>query len=92
MKHMQIGRRLFTLFFITVALGLPADDRIEPIDIIIALDKSLSMEEEIDAVVDYVNTRIVDDLLQNGDFFLVIGFYGETIIPVSEYVKGDENK
>jgi hypothetical protein len=82
---------ILSLLLIVVGLAC-GDEREEPVDIIIALDKSLSMEEEIEAVKEYVNTRIVDDVLQNGDFFLVIAFFGKAPVVISDFVKGQEHK
>jgi Mg-chelatase subunit ChlD len=74
------------------AAGISADVRTEPIDVIVALDKSLSMVEEIGAVVEYVNTYIIDQLLIPGDYFLVLAFYGRTEIPVAMRITGDADK
>jgi Mg-chelatase subunit ChlD len=92
-----VKQRTIKIFFVTFIILLSgvmvqADDRTEPVDILVALDKSLSMEEEIDAVKNYVNTQIVDNLLQNGDFFLIVAFYGKTNIIVSDFIQGKENK
>ena len=88
--------RTFFLISLVFYLLLPfpalADEREEPIDVIIALDKSLSMVEEIDAVKEYVNTYLIDELLIQGDFFLVVAFYGQTEIPVSVTIRSDEDK
>jgi hypothetical protein len=72
--------------------GVTADQRSEPIDVIVALDKSLSMEEEIGAVIEYVNTYIIDQLLIPGDYFLVLAFYGKTETPVAMTITGDVDK
>jgi Mg-chelatase subunit ChlD len=91
MKH-----RTFFLFLLVFFLILPfsafADEREEPIDVIIALDKSLSMVEEIEAVKEYVNDYLIDELLIEGDFFLVVAFYGQTEIPISMTIRSDEDK
>jgi Mg-chelatase subunit ChlD len=88
--------RTFFLILLFFSLLLPfsalADEREEPIDVIIALDKSLSMVEEIEAVKEYVNTYIIDELLIKGDFFLVVAFYGQTEIPVSVTIQSDEDR
>jgi hypothetical protein len=86
--------RIAAVGLILIGLGgwISADDRDEPVDILVALDKSLSMEEEIEAVKEYVSTHIVENLLQNGDFFLITAFYGEANVIVSDFVKGDEHK
>ena len=90
--------RLFLLIFLGISLILPfsgfADEREEPIDVIIALDKSKSMAEngKIEAVKEYVNSYIIDELLIEGDFFLVVAFYGQTEIPISMTIQSDEDK
>jgi len=90
--------RLFFLIFLVFSLLAPssavADQREEPIDVIIALDKSKSMAEnnKIEAVKEYVNSYIIDQLLIEGDFFLVVAFYGQTEIPISMTIRSDEDK
>ena len=60
----RLPRPARALLVALAAAGMvAADDRTEPIDIIIALDKSLSMEEEIEAVKAYVDEFIVRELL-----------------------------
>ena len=85
-------KRIFILSLLILASMLYADQRDEPVDVIVALDKSLSMEEEIEAVKDYVNTYLIDQLLIPGDYFLTVAFYGQTEIPVSLDITGDEDK
>ena len=72
--------------------GISADVRTEPIDVIVALDKSLSMVDKIGAVEEYVNTYIIDQLLIPGDYFLVVAFYGKTEIPVAMRITGEADK
>jgi Mg-chelatase subunit ChlD len=90
--------RLFFLILLGISLIMPfyaaADERTEPIDVIIALDKSKSMAEKdkIEAVKEYVNSYIIDQLLIEGDFFLVVAFYGKTEIPISITIHSDEDK
>lgn len=81
-----------SILFLLLNSYLFADDRDYPIDIIIALDKSLSMEEEISAVTEYINYAIVDDKLQKGDYFLVVSFFGETTVPISTIIEGEGHK
>ncbi len=45
-----------------------ADSRKDNIDVIIALDKSLSMENKIGGVREWVNSFIIDQLLIPGDY------------------------
>jgi Mg-chelatase subunit ChlD len=93
---MKIRLLLLILFVFSLILPLQtaADEREEPIDVIIALDKSKSMAEnnKIEAVKEYVNSYIIDELLIEGDFFLVVAFYGQTEIPISTTIQSDEDK
>ncbi len=81
-------------FSLILPFSATADEREEPIDVIIALDKSKSMAEndKIEAVKEYVNSYIIDELLIEGDFFLVVAFYGQTEIPISTTIRSDEDK
>jgi hypothetical protein len=83
---------LALLLALAGAGGISADVRTEPIDVILALDKSLSMVEEIGAVIEYVNTYIIDQLLIPGDYFLVVAFYGKTETLVAMRITGDADK
>ncbi len=84
---------MFLILMLLFSSGIVgADERKENIDIIIALDKSLSMVEEIGAVKDYVKNYIVDQLVIPGDYLLIIGFYGKTDILVSQVVQDETEK
>jgi Mg-chelatase subunit ChlD len=78
----------------TVNLACFADKRTENIDIILALDKSLSMGEEqkMDAVTRYANTWLLDEVLIPGDFLVVIAFYGKAEVIISETVSDEAAK
>jgi len=82
----------FLVIFTSIIFYGFSDERKENIDIIIALDKSLSMVEEINAVKGYINENIVDQLIIPGDYLLIIGFYGKTNILVSKEVDTPEDK
>jgi len=69
-----------------------ADTRKDNIDVIIALDKSLSMENKIGGVREWVNSSIIDQLLIPGDTIIVVGFYGKADVLVSHTVKDDADK
>ena len=92
MKKFNIYALCTLTLLLCLPLSLAADERTEPIDVIIALDKSLSMVEEIDAVRDYVNKHLVDELLIPGDFFLTVAFYGQAEIPVAVKIGGAGDK
>ncbi len=75
---------LAALLSCVALLPMAADDRTEPIDLMVALDRSLSMRQEIGAVKQYIETQIVDQTLQPGDTFVVVAFYGQNEIAVSQ--------
>ena len=88
---MGAGKRVLTAVALALLLSsqVPADTRKENIDVIIALDKSLSMENKIGAVETWVNSFILDQLVVPGDFLTVIPFYGKTDPLISTEIKGD---
>ena len=91
---MTAWKRLFAALALVGVLTWPvlADTRKGNIDVIIALDKSLSMENKIGAVKDWVNSYIVDQLLIPGDYLVVVSFYGKADVTISKSVKDDSDK
>ncbi len=91
---MVAGKRLLAAVALALVLSsqVPADTRKENIDVIIALDRSLSMENKIGAVKSWVNSFILDQLVIPGDFFTVITFYGKTDILVSKEIAGEADR
>ena len=91
---MGAGKRVLTAAALVLVLSsqAPADTRKENIDIIVALDKSLSMENKIGAVETWVNSFILDQLVVPGDFLTVIPFYGKTDALISTEIKGDADR
>jgi len=90
----MIKKALF-IFFLSFLLVLPfysifADERTENIDIYLVLDKSLSMEEEINSVKQYVLENIINKIVIKGDYFLLIPFYGTTDKNFNDYINSDE--
>ena len=81
---------------ILLALGaagmLAADTRTENIDVVVALDRSLSMEKKVEAVKSYVATYLIDQVLIPGDRFIVVAFYGKADLIVSQTIAGDADK
>jgi Mg-chelatase subunit ChlD len=71
---------------ILLATPLFADTRKDTIDVIVALDKSLSMETKIGSVEGWLNSYIVDQLLIPGDFLVVVAFYGKADVVVSQEI------
>ncbi len=72
--------------------GAAADTRTENIDVVVALDRSLSMEKKIDAVRNYATTYLVDQVLIPGDRFIVVAFYGKADLVVSQTIGGEADK
>ncbi len=92
MSRFSVRLFLAALLSSVALLSLAADDRTEPIDLMIALDRSLSMRQEIEAVKEYVATQIVDQVLQPGDTFVVVAFYGQNEIAVSQRLTADSDR
>jgi len=91
---MLVGKRFLAAVALTLVLSsqAPADTRTENIDVIIALDRSLSMENKIGAVKSWVNSFILDQLVIPGDFLTVITFYGKSDILISKEIAGDADR
>jgi Mg-chelatase subunit ChlD len=75
-----------------LAVPVLADTRKDNIDVVIALDKSLSMEHKVGAVKDWVNSFIIDQLLIKGDHLVVIAFYGKAEPIISQAIESDTDK
>jgi hypothetical protein len=91
---MGAWKRLLAALALCAVLVSPvlADSRKDNIDVIIALDKSLSMENKIGAVKEWVNSSIIDQLLIPGDIIVVVAFYGKADVIISQSVKDDADK
>jgi hypothetical protein len=86
-------RLLFGLLLCAIFVSpLAADKRTQNIDIIIALDKSLSMEHKIIAVRNWVNSYLIDQLIIPGDNLVVVAFYGRADVVISQVIKDDADK
>ena len=87
-------RLIFALVLLPIVFCLPvrAQERTDPIDVIVALDKSLSMVGKFEAVQEYVTDYLIDQVLIPGDLFLVVAFYGQTEVPVSMTIGGEADK
>jgi hypothetical protein len=91
MKH---STRLLSAAALCLLFTLPAfsDVRKDPKDVLIALDKSLSMVDKVDAVKEWVNTSIVDGDLNPGDYLVVVAFYGKADVIISQAIAADADK
>ncbi|MBN2736872.1 MAG: VWA domain-containing protein [Spirochaetales bacterium] len=83
---------LFSLLIIVLGALTTWGDQREPKDIIVALDRSLSMEEEIEEVKRYVNTYIIDKTLIDGDYFLLLTFFRNAELAAATTVQGMASK
>lgn len=91
-KTQTIVKFIILLVILFLGIKLYADERSEPIDLVIALDKSRSMEEEIEAVKEYIINYIITDRLIVDDYFLVIGFYKEAEVITAGIIYSDKEK
>ena len=91
---MRAWKRVLAFLALALVLALPvlADTRKDNIDIIIALDKSLSMENKVDAVKAWVSSFIIDQLIVPGDYLNVIAFYGKADIIISKVINNDADR
>jgi Mg-chelatase subunit ChlD len=71
---------------ILLATPIFADTRKDTIDVIVALDKSLSMEHKVASVEGWLNSSIIDQLLIPGDFLVVVAFYGKAEVIISQEI------
>jgi hypothetical protein len=86
-KKQFLGPLFLVFFLLVLGHDLTADTREENIDLFIVLDKSLSMEEEIGAVKDYVQESLVGKVLIPGDFVSVIQFYGRAEVLFADVIE-----
>lgn len=95
-KRQTIVKIIILLVILILTIRLWADrgtdERTEPIDLIIALDKSLSMVEEIEAVKEYIINNIITDRLIIGDYLLVVGFFRESEVITAGLIQSDGDK
>jgi Mg-chelatase subunit ChlD len=91
---MRARKRILLVVALALVLASPilADTRKDNIDVIIALDKSLSMVNKIGAVKTWVNSFVIDQLLIPGDNLVVVGFYGKADILISQSITGDADR
>ncbi len=84
---------IFFLYFMSLfsISNIFADKRIDNIEFYLVFDKSLSMVEEIDSVKNYVITSILDRIVIDGDYFLLIPFYGTTDNSFNAYIKSKKD-
>ncbi len=93
---MRAWKHIVAALAVALVLAAPvlADTRKANIDVIIALDKSLSMSEQgkIAAVKTWVNSFILDQLIIPGDNLTVIAFYGKADIVISQAITNDADR
>jgi hypothetical protein len=91
---MRAWKRVLPALALALVLVSPilADTRKDNIDVIIALDKSLSMENKVNAVKSWVSSFIIDQLIIPGDFLTVVAFYGKADLIISQTIKDDADR
>jgi len=93
---MRARNRVLAALVLALVLASPilADTRKDNIDVIIALDKSLSMQDsnKIGAVKAWVSSFIIDQLIIPGDFLTVVAFYGKTDAIISQPIMNDADR
>jgi hypothetical protein len=72
--------------------SLYGDDRLEPVDLVIAVDKSLSMDDKIEAVKQYVNNYLIKNILIVNDYLLVVEFYEKADVAAAGYIYTEADK
>jgi len=87
-------KRFVSLALLAISIACPAlaDTRTENIDVVVALDRSRSMEKKVEAVKSYVATYLIDQVLIPGDHFIVVAFYGKADLIISQTIGGDVDK
>lgn len=73
-------------------ITLWSDTRSESIDLIIALNISCSMKENLEAAKEYIINILITDKLIIGDYLLVIGFDRDTEVITAGTINSDEDK
>ena len=86
MKH------FFLAIFLFIGIVAGADNREDNIAVFVALDKSLSMQERFESVKTYLQTTIVEELIEPGDFLLIALFYGKTHVAVAQEIQDAQDK
>ena len=89
-KYMKIQKIIMVFFiFILVSALFAETESVEGSDIYLVIDKSLSMENSIGGVLEYINNSIIDSRLAPGDHITVIVFYGQAETLVSETIASE---
>ncbi|HEY9593891.1 MAG TPA: vWA domain-containing protein [Spirochaetia bacterium] len=90
---MEASKRFLTAALILlITAPIFADTRKDNIDVIVALDKSLSMEQKIRSVEDWLNSYVIDQMLIPGDTLVVIAFYGKADVVISQQITDSGSK
>jgi hypothetical protein len=76
-------KRTFISILLIILANLSFSDERPPIDIMLAVDVSNSMAEEMEAVKGYINNNFLENYVQIGDYLLILIFYATTEVPVS---------
>lgn len=87
-------KTFFSIISIVIALGMGiqnavADTRTGNLSLYLLIDRSLSMEQEIDSVKTYLEETVTGNLLQSGDFVYALAFYGDTQFLLKGHIGSD---
>jgi len=87
----SMHRRAIMMIFLVLSLSLAsAESRSASVDFIVLMDTSLSMAEAIEDARQYAAGEIVGRLVEPGDWFALISFYGQSEIVWQGDIKGQE--
>jgi hypothetical protein len=90
---MSVRRSLLVVVpFLFIIVSPFADVRKQNIDIMVAFDKSLSMENKVNAVKEWVNSYLIDQVAIPGDYIDIVAFYGKADVVVHQTIKTDADR
>jgi hypothetical protein len=94
-KVVRIGVKTacILLFSALAIIPLPAEEiRTAAIDLVIVIDKSLSMEEHIDDVKRYIAENLIRPVLMPGDGIVLLLFYGKSEVLANRTIQSEKDK
>lgn len=87
-------KRVLSIIFLQLFLALLcySDTREDPIDLILLIDKSKSMDIHLENVKKYIASDVIGKFIQTNDSVSILLFYGKTDLLLSEHVKNEAEK
>ena len=85
---------LFFLLLATLSVNLFAEEREEPIDIFVLLDKSLSVGEShsFGGIIEWADEQLAGQMLARGDWITIFQFYGACENLLTMTISGEADK